>query len=125
MPNFYGRPTRKELHQKSLEESARKAERMEKYFANHTELDPENESHMDRAQKNYNLAYPESEEMIAKGYSNQEEPKQYKMTSYEAGTILSDRAVDRQEKTDEPYTKCFDAECEADPELSETYSHGE
>ena len=100
MPNYYSRLTAKELHQKSLEESAKKAERIEKYFVNHPELDPSNEAHMERAQKNYNLEYPESEEMIAKGYIDQQESRSFEYTSHEASTLIADgaREIQKQKK---------------------------
>jgi hypothetical protein len=89
MPNYYGTPTTKELHQKSIEESARKADRVQKFFANHQHLDPKDTEQMDRAQENYNLAYPGLEETIAKGYVDDQESKSYAYTSQEAAALIS------------------------------------
>jgi hypothetical protein len=115
MPNYYGKSTCSELHQASLKESAKKAERMEKFFANHPNLDPENETHMDRAQKNYNFAYPESEEMIAKGYVDEQESKTYAYTSHEAATRIADGAKEIQKQKKCSYLEAVN-EYYADPQ---------
>ena len=92
MPKSIAAQKREQRYLASLEESATKAERMEKYFANHPELDPENEAHMDRAQKNYRIAHPESEETVAKGYVDEQESRSYAYTSHEAATLISEKA---------------------------------
>jgi hypothetical protein len=126
MPNSYGTPTRKELHQETLDESAKKAERIEKFFANHPELDPENEVHMDRALKNYGLAYSESEERVAKGFVDEQENLTYIYNSHEAAKLISEGAekIMKQEKCS--YLEAANKFCEnpQNKEIVRCYAQG-
>jgi hypothetical protein len=118
MPNSYGTLTKKELHFNSLEASAELAEKA-------SLIALERGWSYERASEYVAKMNPDLFEMEAKGYVSDKDYRSYEMTSNQAAAILSERAVDRQKKTKEPYVKCFDAECEDDPELAKTYAHGE
>jgi hypothetical protein len=113
-----------ELHYASLAEAGRMAAWVEGYFDDHPELDISDPDVLERVHKMYFRKFPDSGEIVTKGYVSKKPDRDYEMSSIEAGNILAARAVKRQRKTKESYEKCFKDEGEADSRLLEIYTRG-
>jgi hypothetical protein len=70
------------------------------------------------------LGLNDQQKPVIRDGGRQQEKSYDGVTTHEAGSMLSERAVKRQRETGEPYDECFKAEGEADPELYRIYTHG-
>ena len=96
---YYNQPTERELHFKSLEAANKFAELAQELCDERPDLT------YTQAAEIIARRYPTISEECVKGYSSEEESRQYSMTSYEAANKISDLATELMRKERIPYAE--------------------